>query len=56
MDLEDLPVSSVTCRTDGCRNEGITVELACADTVRCSWCGELVTDLTEPSETPGGDA
>ncbi|WP_413354015.1 hypothetical protein [Microbacterium sp. 1P06AB] len=56
MDPEPLPVMAVTCRTTGCRNEGITVELPCSDTVRCHACGHLVTDMDEPIEDPGGEA
>lgn len=35
-----LVLRTLVCRTDGCENEGVAIEMECASTVVCGGCGQ----------------
>lgn len=41
----DLPIKTVTCRTEGCESEGYPLTLPCADFVVCGACSQTITDV-----------
>jgi len=45
-EITTLPWRTLTCRTVGCCNEGIPIELECVLPVYCGPCSQQITDIT----------
>lgn len=51
----DFPIRRVTCHTPGCPNDGIPINLPCADAVQCGPCGQEIEDIDPPvAPSPAG--
>lgn len=48
----ELFAATVTCRTPGCENDGIPLEMMCAGVIECGPCGQQITDIIPEEVEP----